>query len=736
MGLLSRLGRSRSPSKALPPPSFALNPSTIVFPTADNTPPLTVVLQHMGENMCYVCWKVRRADPKVVSLRPHRGVLKPGESIEVQVWLKDPKKAAGLIKPAKVAFKCLSLREGFEGGEDEMEQEWEKGRKKNFTIKILEARFVPPGTEQSETETETEDEKLASSVSPPSSSRRVSFRPTSSVIIGEQLEPLEEGEEEEGEEEDGEDTTVAYGVTEVETPKTKKKGGWFRKSSSKSPMKSKGNSPTGGEGSGLKKKRSFFSRKKSSSLSSSSSLTIDVPSTDEDIVEMDEKEEGRVSPFLEERLRDARRDMREAEEMANRILNGSNEEEIEDEYLDEPGDYEEEGGQIGKQETRAGRRRGDMDRLGSLAFGFGRPDPIDATSPGARNRNGSLAMDASATDKFARAQEELRQQMIDFVVDSPTEMANILFEDEKFEEGIYREGLEKDSQQVPLEFVDEDEGMTFELPDTPLGAETASNRSPSSQQIQENEGTSDPKKPKAQKSSWFSTIKEKKPKSGKDKKKKWFSMKRKKAKNMPEDPSVAESSVLDFDDLSLPSTAPLSPPESTHASPPTVSIKNLSEQGAWGMTIRSSMYISYDQLESFLDQCEEITLGKLVSDGLMSLTLVGCNVVDMGWLGDELEHHELSWHNLSRLEVTTCGLEFCHSTFSHLERLTHIDLRDNSLTDIPRFETPFLETLILRDNKIPHITRVDHLTLSYLDLSNNKITTFSSCREIVTLSDR
>ena len=226
MGLLSRLGRSKSPSKkSLQQPSIELNPSSVTFETVPDALPITVVLQHMGENMSKVCWKVRRADPKVVSLRPHRGLLRPGESIEVQVWLKDHEKAAGLLKAAKVAFKCLSLREGWEGTEDEMEKEWEKGKKKDFAIRILEVNFAPQGKQQSETETETEDERVESL----DRKRSVSFGPTSSVTIGE-LETLREEREQEVQEEEDVGEPEEYGEEEqlTDSGKKKKKGGWFK----------------------------------------------------------------------------------------------------------------------------------------------------------------------------------------------------------------------------------------------------------------------------------------------------------------------------------------------------------------------------------------------------------------------------------------------------------------------------------------------------------------------------
>ena len=525
-----------------------------------------------------------------------------------------------------------------------------------------------------------------------------------------------------------------------------------RSKKSKSPEKV----DSGAEGSEKKnKKGSFFSRIR---RSSSESWVPTSPSFREDDRDLElvgeEVEDGRASP-MEERLREARRGMREAEERASRLMYGGQE-------IEEGEEDEEEGGddrnhemnviEEGRRGPRTTRRTDTIGRLGSLATDFNRPNAIlippnqqmrtpDATG---RSKRGSLDILANAEDKFKHTQEELRREMINFVVESPTEEGRVVFEDWDFEEEVRREARLTFEGGYSIQEIEEEEEevettttMTFEVPTTTLVSENLSRveGSPSSEEESGNGG----KKLKTKKSSWFSRKKEKKekePMSDKKKEKKsWFSRRKKGRKKVPEDASVAESSVLDFDEISLPSTASPSPPESP-TTPPTVAMKVLDGSGSWGMTVQDSLYISHTQLEAFIDQCEEATLGKLTSERLASLTLQNCDVVDVGWLGDEIEEEEeLLWHNLTRLQVSGCGLEYCHSTLSHLQNLRHIDLSDNNLIDIPRFETPFLENLILHKNRITSVTRVDHLTLVYLDLSNNMISSFSSCREIVTLKD-
>ena len=139
--LLSRLSsRSRSPGKR-DDVSLELIPKEgieIDLDSGGSKAFQTAVLQHMGENMNAVFWKVRRADPKVVSLRPHRGVLAPGASVEIQVWVKDRQLVESLPfdKPAKVAFKCLNLPENVAPDEEELEESWEAAQKKDFMIKV------------------------------------------------------------------------------------------------------------------------------------------------------------------------------------------------------------------------------------------------------------------------------------------------------------------------------------------------------------------------------------------------------------------------------------------------------------------------------------------------------------------------------------------------------------------------------------------------------------------------
>ena len=117
-------------------PSLTVLPSSITVPLNPDLPPSTITLQHMAETMHPIFYKIRRAEPKVVSIRPTRGVLEPGQSATLQVTLKNLRNVrAG--DSAKVGFKSLCLPVGKGGIEEkDMGKIWEESDPKDFSVKV------------------------------------------------------------------------------------------------------------------------------------------------------------------------------------------------------------------------------------------------------------------------------------------------------------------------------------------------------------------------------------------------------------------------------------------------------------------------------------------------------------------------------------------------------------------------------------------------------------------------
>ena len=112
-------------SASPPGSSLAVIPPILTVSLESDQAPITITLHHMAENTQPIFYKVRRAEPKVVSLRPTRGVLEPGQSISLQVTLKNLRNVR-VGDSAKIAFKSIALPVG-KGGlvEKDLDKLWE-----------------------------------------------------------------------------------------------------------------------------------------------------------------------------------------------------------------------------------------------------------------------------------------------------------------------------------------------------------------------------------------------------------------------------------------------------------------------------------------------------------------------------------------------------------------------------------------------------------------------------------
>ena len=175
--------------------------------------------------------------------------------------------------------------------------------------------------------------------------------------------------------------------------------------------------------------------------------------------------------------------------------------------------------------------------------------------------------------------------------------------------------------------------------------------------------------------------------------------------------------------------ASLSPPKPRV--PPILNVTNLPDK-TWRLSITNCDFMTQEEIEKYVMQVVDSSESGLETSALSELTLSTGEIPDIHFLGGH-EDDILMWPNLSCLEVTNVELEVCGSTFSHLQNLHYIDLSNNRLMEIPKFETPFLTTLNLSYNYISEVSRVDHLALEVLDLSHNSFSSLSGLREIVSL---
>ncbi|GMH58257.1 hypothetical protein TL16_g02569 [Triparma laevis f. inornata] len=702
--------------------SLSISPLSITFPISSSpTPPQTITVTNTRKDGNPIYFKVRRDSPNLLSLRPNKSVLTAGDSIVLEVRIKGN---VGEEESTKVGLKSVYLNGNFDLDDSEyLEGVWNSDDldKSSFEVLVFECFFTHP---EIETETETDyssnsdlETSLASSssvsTSPrPRSGSSVSFGPNSTIIFNEDYEEVLNVKKNVKN-----DRTMQRLVSLASPPKRK----LVRKEEELEGLKDWASGNTSGD-----------EVIDEVILESSEVLILEEESGSFETPEGQKKKKKKKGWFsTSSKKKKKKKDSEEEEETLTQQLD----------RIDSKDKMEKEGkkGWFGSgKKNKKDEESVDVSEASPKEENSGKDKKKGWFSSGKKKKKMMKEDDATHDEQSQPSQSQLFKEEEEEDAESA---ASTTASGEKSKWGKIRGvkkifGKKKKSDDSSVtSHVSQNSLDSTATPDT-LSREIAA-------MTQDIASTPLTKEKKKEKRGWFSSGKKNPKKKAKSedseenpnpdpnqnqqqqtktsKKKGWFG---KSSKSPSKKASDSDEKSLNTFDEGGSCNFELVDSEN-------VTIKTLSNS-AWRMSLKDSYYLSISHLEKLMMEFVDSSSTNLNLDNLSELCISDGEIPDCGFLGGG-DDNILMWPNIEGLKVTKVNLQFCGSTLAQLQNLMFVDMSDNQLTEIPKFETPFLKHLDLSYNYISEVSRVDHLALEVLNLSNNSFSTIHSLREIVVL---